>query len=175
MLEMKTRVAGRSHWPLIAALAAIGGVLFLAYYVTQGPPKDVQPLPRKDAPAPGEKNVKVPVPFEENGKVGWREEPKPRTEKDPVVDAINGFFASGNIAPDARLLKATMDGTNLKLDFHGLFVRGYGTDNEKILLDGILKAVRDNSSAESVEFFEDGRPAQGLGNLELEGPQPVPR
>lgn len=172
---MKTRVAGRSNLLLIAALAAIGGVLFLAYYVTQGPPKNVQPLPREDAPAPDEKNVKVPVPFEEDGKVGWREETRPRTNKDPVIEAINRFFATGDIAPDARLVNATRDGANLKLDFHGLFVRGYGTDNEKILLDGIFKAVRDNSDAETVEFYEDGRPAQGLGNLELEGPQPVPR
>ena len=172
---MRTRDAGRSHWLLIAALAAIGGVLFLAYYVVYGPPKNVAPLPRDEHPQPGEKTVRVPVPFEENGKVGWREETKPLTDKDPVVEAINRFFASGNIAPDARLVKATLDGTNLKLDFHGLFVRGYGTDNEKILLDGIFKAVRDNSKAETVEFFEEGRPIQGLGNLELEGPQPVQR
>lgn len=172
---MKTKDAGKSYWLLIAALAAIGGLLFLAYYVTQGPPKDIQSVQQQKQSKPNEKTVRVPVPFEQNGKVGWRDEPAPLTNNDPVVEAVNRFLVSGNIAPNARLVKATLDGTNLKLDFHGLFVRGYGTDNEKILLDGIFKAVRDNSNAETVEFFEDGRPAQGLGNLELEGPQPVPR
>ncbi len=177
---MKQNEEGRATWTIVGVVAAVAVVVGLAYYVATGPPKDVRGhedggpgVGGPEAPPVGE--VKVSVPFEQGGKVEWREETKPATSKDPVVDAVNRFFVASNIAPDARLVKTTRDGANLRLDFSNLFTRGYGTDDEQVLLEGIFRAVRDNSDAETVEFFEDGSPAQGLGNLELEGPQTVPR
>lgn len=175
---MRTKDAGSALWTIVAIVVAVTVLAGIAYYVMNGPPKDV---PRKgESASPSTQTespdgIRITIPDGSKGKLEWKEELVEPTGGDPVVEAVNRFLVLSNIAPEARLVKATRDGKNLKLNFSGLFGRGYGTDNEGILLEGIMLAVKKNSDAETVEFFEDGSPAQGLGNLELEGPQPVIR
>jgi hypothetical protein len=175
---MRTKDAGSALWTIVAIVVAVAVLAGIAYYVMNGPPKEVPRkeeihLPTKESERLD--GIRITIPDGSSGELRWKEEVVQSTGDDPVVEAVNRFLIKSNIAPDARLVKATRDGKNLKLNFSGLFGRGYGTDNEGILLEGIMLAVKKNSDAETVEFFEDGSPAQGLGNLELEGPQPVLR
>lgn len=175
---MRTKDAGNALWTIVAIVVAVAVLAGIAYYVMNGPPKDVLRKGEIHVPAndsKGSDKIRITIPDGSSGKLEWEEEVVKATGEDPVVEAVNRFLVESTIAPEARLVKAIRDGKNLKLNFSGLFGRGYGTDNEGILLEGIMLAVKKNSDAETVEFFEDGSPAQGLGNLELEGPQPVPR
>lgn len=166
--------------PLIGiflALAIFGG---LAYYVVMGPPStikkgEVTSEAVKTENSEGTKQiVSVPEAKPGQGEVEFTSSSREvNSKEDPVVFAINEFLKATKISGNAKLSSAIVNGDNVVLDFDGMFVRGYGTDDEQTLIEGILKAVRDNSKAKTATFMERGKPARSLGNIELDGPQSV--
>ena len=185
---MRVRRKQKQGFPVLPVLFVIALVCFagLWWYVVYGPPAGFQPTSKGG----GEElngeitkteeskiEIDVPVPKGEDGKVVWESQPEEVEEGvDPVVSAVNAFLKLPNvsqIAPNAKCVVVKYVGGNAELHFENLFGRGYGTDNEKTLIDGIIKSVAKNSNVRTVTFYQNGKAVTALGNLEIEGPQPV--
>jgi hypothetical protein len=164
--------------PLIglAAIAALvlGGLIF---YVLRGP------APRYDRENPPKIGTQEPPPENEitytaavfkDGKLTSVKRTAPEGS-DPVVLAVNDSLESiPAVQPEARLVSAEPDGKNLKLKFTSNFNQTYGTDDEKNVLDALMKAVSMNSKAETVTLETvNGEPIETLGSADLVGPQSI--
>lgn len=162
--------------PYVVGICILG-VAGFAWYVRNGPeemkkPEDSAPImtPQPE-PETAPKTVQVPVPKNESGKVVFEMQERPTTSgEDPVKMAVSDFLRTTNIASDARVLSVKYDGDNLILDTTKLFDRGYGTDDEHTLFDGIVRAVAGNSKVKTLTFLSDGKPVDALGNIEIDGP-----
>lgn len=188
MAKQKKRSKKNSQGALVAlawiALASFAG---LAAYVRFGPAGEYSRIEKtklevikQERKKPVSERVEesqqvyIPRPFARGENVEWSFEIAPvQRGVDPVVLAVNRFLESSKITHNARLLEVRYRGENAELDFEHLFYSGYGTDDEKTLLKGILIAVSENSKAKTVTFYENGKQVRALGNIELEIPQPV--
>ncbi len=148
----------------------------LFWYVKMGPPST---LPPKDQKAPPETPTAksyayIPKLTFQDGEPRWdllKEEI--REGANPLQEAINRFLKESGIAPQAKLIDIRARGKQVELNFENLFEKSYGTDNDSLLLEGIFKALKENSTFETALFMESGKPAQTLGNLDVEGPQKI--
>ncbi len=165
-----------SSLPWIITFCVIG-VASLAWYVKSGPeemksPENAAPIMTVQ-PNPTEKKptIQVPVPKNDNGNVVFEMKPKEADiGTDIVVESVNAFLKSSKIATEAKVISAKYEGDHLILDTTKLFDRGYGTDDEHTLFDGIVKAVSANSKVKTLEFLSNGSPVSSLGNIEFNGP-----
>ncbi len=164
----------------MAAGVALALFFGLFIYAKTGPPSRLEPA-TPEVQKPDENGVpaqlltvKVPLVSVVGGETQWSvEDVEIAPGADPVLEAVNGFLQRSKIAPDARLLEIRLRTGGAELEFRNLFERGYGTDNDSTILEGVLRAVRENSELETVIFWQDGEPARTLGNLDVGGPQPV--
>ncbi|MEM4408302.1 MAG: GerMN domain-containing protein [Candidatus Caldarchaeum sp.] len=161
-------------WFLAGAALAIFFALF--WYVRVGPPNTLQPKSQDSVAKTStfKHYARVPYLTIEDGEPRWtirEEEISPKADK--LQEAINRFLEESAIAPKAELTSVQVRGNQVELYFENLFEKSYGTDNDSLLLEGIFKAIKENSHYGTVVFLENGKPAQTLGNLDVEGPQKV--
>jgi hypothetical protein len=166
---------GRSFlWFLAGAALALFLVLF--WYVKVGPPSDLKPKDQNLSPQPPapKSYAFIPKVTFQDGEPHWElHKEEIQNNADPLLEAINRFLKESGIAPKAKLTAVRARGKQAELYFENLFEQSYGTDNDSLLLEGIFKAIKENSSFETVFFLESGKPAQTLGNLDVEGPQKI--
>jgi lipoprotein-anchoring transpeptidase ErfK/SrfK len=154
---------------VVAAL--ILGVLI--YYVKSSPIADLKPTaPDRNAP-----HVTVRIP------VIKRAGPDPRFDMevrqmqagaDPVIESVNAFLEATHIVqPEARLVSAKVEGDNITLDFTTNFNQSYGTDDEAMLIKGIMRALNSNCRSKTATFTAGGKPIETLGNIDITGPQKI--
>ena len=158
----------------VVAAVVLGGLIF---YVLRGP------APRYDRTNPPDMSAERPPAGAEisytaavfkNGKLTTEKRSAPKGS-DPLVLAVNDSLESiPAVQPEARLVSAEKDGSNLKLKFTSNFNQTYGTDDEKNVLDALMKAVSLNSKAETVTLETvNGDPIETLGSVDLVGPQSI--
>lgn len=94
--------------------------------------------------------------------------------QDPRVFAVNEYLKASNVAPaDSQLLSITIEGSTATLDFNSAFNQTYGTDDERTLLNGILRTLGQFPQIEKALFTINGKPFETMGNIDLTEPQPV--
>lgn len=93
-----------------------------------------------------------------------------------IRTAINGFLRSENVAPkEAELVKANVKDGLLTLEFNEAFDTTYGTEDERTIVDGILRTAGQWKAVKQVKFTIMGRDLETLGSIELIDPLPVLR
>lgn len=94
----------------------------------------------------------------------------------PMVYAVNEFLGHVKAVPNgARATAVTVKDGLATLDFSGAFAQTYGTEDEQVILNGILTVMGQFSEVRSVQITVVGRPIETLGNVEIMDPQPVIR
>lgn len=95
---------------------------------------------------------------------------------DPMVQVINDYLAKVPAVPkEAKLLDVKMEGPTAVLNFNSAFRAGYGTEDEQIIVQGVLSSLAQFSEVQNVLFKIEGQPLESLGNIDLSEPQPVTR
>jgi hypothetical protein len=90
--------------------------------------------------------------------------------EDARVFAVNQFLMDSNIAPaGARLLGIDVHDRVATLSFNSAFFSGYGTMDEQALVEGLRKTLGQFKEIEELDFRNQGRKAETLGNIELAG------
>lgn len=96
--------------------------------------------------------------------------------QDPMLFAVNSFLRDSKIAPEgAQAVKATLVRGELTLDFNTDFDRTYGSEDERVLVDGILRSLGQFKDVRNVRFTINGEQVETLGHLDLTTPQAVLR
>ena len=96
--------------------------------------------------------------------------------QDKVVFAVNRFLEESKIVPaGAKLDSVEVKDKIATLKFNAAFDRTYGTEDERVLVDGILHTVGQFAEIEKVQFTIGGEPMETLGNIDLTTPQTVLR
>src|SRR5690606_5920316 len=90
--------------------------------------------------------------------------------------AVREYLKSISAIPrEAKLLDCTVSNGIATLNFNSAFAAGYGTEDERTIVEGILTTLGQFEDIEGVIFHMDGRPLDTLGNIDLGGPQKVIR
>jgi len=93
---------------------------------------------------------------------------------DPKVYAVNEFLSGTKIAdPAARLLSVDIRHGVASLYFNGAMEQTFGTDDENVILNGLLATMAQFSEVQKVDFFANGKKIDSFGNVDLSEPQPV--
>lgn len=173
-MSKKTKKDTPGSGPLVvlAVLAIIvAGGLF--YYVKYGPTKE--PMSPKTG-RPTSRKVEIPKATAGNDGATFSSETRDLPEGTDAIEAsVNGFLESvPAVQPEARLQAVKYEGDNAELEFSSNFNQTYGTDDESIIIKGIMKAVSANKpDVKTVTFLAGGKPIETLGSIDLEGPQNV--
>lgn len=178
---------------IVIGMLALGlaGVGALAIYV-QGHAKavtdqraDVEPVMTKPIEAPKETTTKVATertvvltPVMKGMDLTFTQETKdvPQGEE-PHVFAVNEYLHKIPAVPrDARLLAFELENRMAILSFNDKFVNaGFGSEDEKAVLDGIAATMGLDSAIDSVQIESDGRKVDTLGHADLSDPMPAIR
>lgn len=95
--------------------------------------------------------------------------------QDPHVYAVNEFLgATGLVPAGARALSCRIAGAVATLDFSPEFDQTYGTEDERTIVDGVLRAMGQFPGVRFVQFHVRGKPMETLGNLDLTLPLKIP-
>jgi len=90
--------------------------------------------------------------------------------------AIAAYIAKIPAVPsNTRVLSVKLDGRTAVVDFSKELDSGYGTEDEKTLIQGVLATMGQFPDVDKVEFRIEGKPTQGIGNLDLSSPLAVIR
>lgn len=184
----------------LMALLLVGamGATALTTYITMGPgksiPKEEQRAERlpehqegKTDSTAGKMDLKDPVETQvtilspksdDKGNITYdkRTETVPQGENRYLL-AINSFLEEAKISPEgSKAVAADLEPDGLlTLQFNEAFDTTYGTEDEEILVDGILKSVGQFRAVKRVRFTIMGRPMETLGNIDLTQPMPALR
>ncbi|MGI8923386.1 MAG: GerMN domain-containing protein [Fimbriimonadales bacterium] len=175
MSSRKTKKDTPGAGPLVVmgvlAAVVLGGLI---YYVKFGPPADLAP-PVDGAKAGKNVRVNVPVARVDGADTTFNTESQELPPGTDVIEAsVNGFLETiPAVQPEARLITVKYEGENAELQFSSNFRQTYGTDDESMIVQGIMKAVASNSKVKTVTFTEGGKPIESLGSIDLTGPQSV--
>ena len=133
--------------------------------------------PRREAKAPAGQTVYVYTPIWNKESLKFaRKSIEVPDDSDPKVFAINLFLQNTRVAPpQARLLSVDIRHGVASLFFTADMRQTYGTDDESMLLNGILSTMGQFPEVEKVDFYADGKQIDTFGNVELTEPQPVIR
>jgi hypothetical protein len=168
---------------LIGALLVVGlvgGVMIGAYVVNTPDALRVRDSDRRVKPAPSVTSRTNSSPQVFRHKVVGTDVIYEQSPADipPGADAkvwvVNEFLKSSGIASaDARLLGADVRDGIAYLDFNKAFNTTYGSEEESILVNGILATMAQFPDVQKVQFQVEGEPLDTLGHIELTDPQPV--
>lgn len=166
-------------WVLLCLCALGFGAL--TYYAGQPGahtiPSDLRADRSSSQPAAPSSRVRVFSPTYRGGELVFREEwaAVPAGE-DAKVFAVNRYLQSAKVTePGARALSCRVERGTAWLDFSTPFGQTTGTEDEGIIVNGILKTMGQFPEVESVQLLVDGKPLETLGNLDLSQPQTVIR
>lgn len=96
--------------------------------------------------------------------------------EDPKVYALNEYLANVPAVPkSAKALSCKVDKGIATVNFNGDLMAGYGTEDEQMVINGILKTLGAFEDVKAVRILIDGEKAETLGNIEILDPQPVLR
>lgn len=95
--------------------------------------------------------------------------------QDPPVYAVNEFLSATGLVPKgARALSCRIDDGVAVIDFSPEFDQTYGTEDERTIVDGVLRAMGQFPGVRYVQFEVRGNPMETLGNLDLTLPLKIP-
>lgn len=93
---------------------------------------------------------------------------------DPKVFVVNEFLNLTEIAPaGSKLLGVDVRDGVAYLDFNREFDSTYGSQEEQVLVNGILALMAQFPGVERVQIQIQGEPMETMGHLDLSEPQPV--
>lgn len=167
------------------AIALAGGALFAgtAVYVRQAPKVEPRP-PAQSKQAGGQREDRTPKTIEvlepsydAKGDLVL----EPRVQKlppgaDGMAAAVNAYLRKIPAVPTAaRVRSVRVEGHEATIDFSSEFNAGYGTEDERTIVEGILATMGQFPEVDRVRFLIDGAETSGIGNIDLSSPQPVHR
>lgn len=166
----------RSKKPIVAILGALivlGGVTAYALMSPRQIPQELSRHQEKEKP----RQVTQLTPKYDTGNLTFEESKATAPAgTDPMVQVINDYLAKVPAVPkEAKLLDVKMDGPTAVLNFNSAFRAGYGTEDEQIIVQGVLSSLAQFSEVQNVLFRIEGQPLESLGNIDLSEPQPVAR
>jgi hypothetical protein len=89
---------------------------------------------------------------------------------------INGFLKGSRITPkNAVATSAELDGSILKINFTKSIEAGYGTEDERVLIDGICRSAGQFPEVKQVLLLLDGQSFESFGSVDLTQPLDVLR
>lgn len=170
---------------LIFAILGIGIVGGLGAYVKmsgtgippeehreQNPGKKLEP-PKVDVKSHEETQaLKSFVPhFSESGDLSFTTKPLTVPDgEDARVYAVNHFLQETKVAPaEAKLMSIDVHDGIATLSFNKAFFDGYGTDDERTLVEGLQKTLGQFKEIQTLDFRNEGAKVESLGNIELSG------
>jgi hypothetical protein len=167
------------------AIALAGGALFAgtAVYVRQAPKVHPRPpaktqqaaSPKVERP---QKTIEVLEPsYNDKGDLVL----EPRVQAlppgtDGMVAALNAYLRKVPAVPSAaRVRSVRVERRVATVDFSAEFDAGYGTEDERTIVEGVLTTMGQFPGVDTVRFLINGEETQGIGNIDLSTPQPVHR
>jgi len=165
----------------LVGLAIVGG---LAYYVMNLPKSGPSlgsdaPSVRNETPNKPSKSeqVKVLTPAYKDGELTFSESTQESASgESPEVFAVNAFLKEAGIVPSgARATSVKIKDGIAAVTFTKEFETTYGTEDEQILVNGILKTLGQFKSIKKVSFRVGDHALDTLGSIDLTEPQPVLR
>jgi len=175
----------RNGFPLVIVAIGVLGVGALAGYAKFGPANRVpQDQLREDAKPPivstetdSSGRVKVLTPVYTGDDLTFRQGEKDTPPgQDDRVFAINEYLKTISAVPsEAKATGCKVESGIATIDFTSAFEAGYGTEDERTIVEGILTVLGQFKDIEAVQFTLDGKPLESLGNIDLTVPQKVVR
>ncbi|MBS1717784.1 MAG: GerMN domain-containing protein [Armatimonadetes bacterium] len=96
--------------------------------------------------------------------------------ENPMVFALNHYLRLISSVPaDAKVLGVSVDGGVATVNFTSAIDAGYGSADEKVILDGISATLAQFPDIKSVKFSAEGKPLTTLGHADLTDPTPIIR
>ena len=161
--------------------ATMVGAIAAYIKTTDAEPQDrMQQIPATkivNEPSHDRGNVTVYTPRYEKDQLEYNQESKAVPEgNDRIVFAVNEYLSNAKISPpEARLEKCVIVNHVARLSFTSTFEKTYGAEDEKTLLDGILRTLGQFEDVEKVQFLIGSTPLESLGNIDLSEPVEVIR
>lgn len=91
--------------------------------------------------------------------------------QDERVFAVNEFLRATGLMPGgARAVSCVVEGGVATIEFSPEFDQTYGTEDERTIVDGVLRALAQFEGVRSVQFQVGGKPMETLGNIDLSRP-----
>lgn len=92
----------------------------------------------------------------------------------PMSFAIESYLKNIPAVPKTvKVLNCSVENKIATVDFSSDIMAGYGTEDEQMIINGILKTFGKFPEVNAVRILIDGEPAETLGNIEIQNPQPV--
>lgn len=179
-------MAVKSRTPRLVPLLAValGGAAVFAgtsLYVQSAPkvkPRPVAPasVEVEAKPQPGTVEVLEPS-FDNKGDLVLEPRVTPLKEgADAKAAAIARYIVQVPAVPaEAKVRSVKVQGRTAVIDFSKEFDAGYGTEDERALIEGIVTTMGQFADVDQVQILIDGKPTQGIGNIDLSSPLPVVR
>lgn len=128
--------------------------------------------PKVDVKSHQDQEVKGFTPhFSDSGDLTFSSKPlEVPPGEDPRVYAVNTYLKETKIAPaEAKLLSIDVHDGVATLSFNKAFFDGYGTDDERALVQGLQKTLGQFKEIQSLDIRNEGEKVESLGNIELSG------
>lgn len=174
----------KSNTGIIAALllvSAVGGAVMGAYVMTTPEARKVPADLRRDhvSAKPAQKPKALVPKMVGHDVVYEKRDITVPAGQDARVFYVNEFLKELH-AKDIGNKSARAIGVDLQdgvayLDFNRAFDETYGTEDEGILIQGILRTLGQFPDINKVQFEIEGKPMETTGNIDLKTPQDVIR
>lgn len=93
---------------------------------------------------------------------------------DPKVYAVNEYLKKLEaVDPNAKATAVTMENGVATINFTKEFQGGFGSMDEKTVIEGVLSVMGFFPDVQAVKFVVDGQSIESLGHIDLTEPQPV--
>lgn len=151
------------------AVALLGGLTVFALNSPRQIPEDMAKKEQQ-----GSKVTELTPKYDEGGLKFDRKEGSVPAGGDAKVQVVNDYLDKIPAVPkEAQLIDVKMEGTTAVLNFNDAFRSGYGTEDEQIIVKGILTALAQFPEVQTALFKINGQPLDSLGNIDLSEPQSV--
>lgn len=158
--------------PVLIILGATLVLSVLTVFALNSPRQIPEDLAKKE-----QKGTKVTelTPKYEDGDLKFdRKEGSSPAGSDAKVQVVNDYLDKIPAVPkEAQLIDVKMEGATAVLNFNDAFRSGYGTEDEQIIVEGILTTLSQFAEVQNVLFKINGQPLDSLGNIDLSQPQSV--
>ena len=162
--------SGRSLAGVVLVLAAVV-VLGIAAYVKFAPADEI-PV-EEETLVDGSVTLVIPT-YDEN--LDFRSEPVKVPEGvDQTVFAVNLFLDQLDDVGSGGVERIELNNGIASVYFSSEFRRSYGTEDEQILVNGLLVTLGQFPEIDFVKFYAGARPLETFGNIDLTDPLPVIR
>lgn len=162
--------SGRSLAGVVLILAAVV-VLGILAYVKFAPADEIPG--EEETVVDGSVTLVIPT-YDEN--LDFDSEPVEVPEgADQILFVVNLFLGRFDDAGAGAVDRIEVESGIASVYFSSEFRRSYGTEDEQILVNGLLVTLGQFPEVEFVKFYAGGRPLETFGNIDLTDPLPVIR